>query len=231
MSWISQYGDFITLIFTAAVAISTVVYAVLTWKLVSETRRMRRAQTDPNVAVFFEPFEDYMGFGCLCVQNIGLGPAYDLQFTLVPDGDLKGAESLIQDFCKIKHLERGIKYLGPGQKVRSGFTSLREGHDQKIKAVLNVSATYRSADMRQHNEEFRIDFSELEGTERLGTPHLHSIAETLKKLQGDLHSVVTGFKKLRVDVFDAEDRSKEREAQEEQIRKYREQKAARDAGA
>jgi hypothetical protein len=167
MSWVDQYGPLITLIFTAAVAVSTVIYAVLTWKLVSETQRMRRAQTDPNVAVFFERLEDYMGFGCLCVQNVGIGPAYDISLSLEPSGDLEGAKALLNDFSRIKHLERGLKFLGPGHKVQSGFTSLREGHDQKIKAVIEVEVRYRSADQRHHSERFRIDFAELEGTERL----------------------------------------------------------------
>jgi hypothetical protein len=230
MSWVSQYGALITLIFTVAVGVSTVVYAVLTWKLVSETRRMRRAQTDPNVAVFFEAFEDYIGFGCLSVQNIGLGPAYDVTFSLAPGGDIQGADALLKDFGKIKHLERGLKFLGPGKKVRSGFTSLRDGHDQKIKAVIEVSARYRSADGRTHQELFRIDFGELEGTVTLGTPHLYSIAETLKKMQADLRHLVTGFKKLKVDVFDADDREKDRAESEERMQKYREEKETRDGG-
>lgn len=230
MSWVTQYGAFITLIFTVAVGVSTVIYAVLTWRLVSETQRMRRAQTDPNVAVFFEPFEDYMGFGCLCVQNIGLGPAYDLTFTLSPSGNLEGAQALIADFCKIKHLERGVRYLGPTQKVHSGFTSLREGHDQKIKAAIDVTAKYRSADGRSHEEHFRVDFSELEGTERLGTPNLHSIAESLKKIQADLHSMTTGSKRLRVETYDSDDREEEREAMEQRLRQHREERAKGDAG-
>lgn len=34
--------------FSAVVAITTVVYAILTWRLVSETRKMRVAQTEPR---------------------------------------------------------------------------------------------------------------------------------------------------------------------------------------
>lgn len=230
MTWMNQYGALITLFFTGAVGVSTVVYAVLTWKLVSETQRMRRAQTDPNVAVTFEAFEDYVGFGCLSVQNIGLGPAYDITFSMDPGGDLEGADALLKDFRKIKHLERGLKFLGPGKKVRSGFTSLRDGHDRKIKAVIEVTAQYRSADLRKHKEVFRIDFSELEGTETLGMPHLYSIAETLKKMQVDIRHVSTGFKKLKVDVFDAEDRAEDRAENEERMRRYREEKAGRDSG-
>ena len=38
----------LTIFFSGVVAASTVVYAVLTWKLVSETRKMREVQTEPK---------------------------------------------------------------------------------------------------------------------------------------------------------------------------------------
>ena len=228
--WINEYGSLVTLVFTAAVAISTVVYAVLTWKLVSETRRMRQAQTDPKVAVSFELIEEFMNFGHLWVQNIGLGPAYDIQFTITPDGSRSGAEMLIKDFCKAKYFQTGVKYLGPSQKLRSGYTSFPEGYADKIKAVLVVGVCYKSADGRVHTDEYRVDFSELEGTERLGTPHLYSIAETLKKIQSDFHHVTSGFKRLNVDAFDADDRSHERAQIEEQIAAERRGLAERNSG-
>jgi hypothetical protein len=46
--------DVLLLVFSGVVALSTVVYAVLTWKLVAETRKMREAQTEPKVSVFVE---------------------------------------------------------------------------------------------------------------------------------------------------------------------------------
>ena len=46
-AWLTQNGN---LLFSGIVAISTVVYAFLTWQLVSETRKMRKVQTEPSVA-------------------------------------------------------------------------------------------------------------------------------------------------------------------------------------
>lgn len=177
LQWLQEYQYLATLLFTGIVAIATAVYAVLTWKLVSETRRMREAQTDPKIAAFFEPIEEFVNFGHLYIQNIGLGPAYDIAFSLRAEGSVAGAEMLIGDFSTAKFLERGVKYLGPGQKLRSGYTSFPEGYAEKIKAILLIEIRYRNASDRKHRDEYRIDFSEIEGLSRLGTPHLYSIAQ------------------------------------------------------
>ncbi len=227
--WILEHQDAATLLFTAVVALSTIVYAALTALLVFETRRMRRAQTDPKLAVFFEPIEEFVNFGHLYVQNIGLGPAYDVSFKLEPEGSISGAQQLINDFSSTKFLERGVKYLGPGQKLRSGYTAFTEGYEEKIKAILVVRLCYRSSTNRKHEDEYRVDFSELEGAGRLGKPHLYSIAQSLEKIQRDIGHLSTGFEKLKVNVYDREDREEERAAREKQIGQMKEAKKKSDA--
>jgi hypothetical protein len=209
MEWIQEHQNLATLVFTGVVAIATVVYAVLTWQLVSETRRMRRAQTEPRVAVFFEPLEHLVMFGHLRVRNIGLGPAYDVRFRIRSEGSTTGGEMLIADFCKTKFLERGMGYLGPGQELVSGFTRFPDGYEEKIKAILRVEVTYKSSVSTWHSDEYRVDFSEIEGTARLGNPPLHSIAKVLESIQKDVHRVASGFQRVKVDVFDNDDRASE----------------------
>ena len=45
----AELGDWLIVAFTFVVAGSTVAYVILTWRLVTETRRMREAQTEPRV--------------------------------------------------------------------------------------------------------------------------------------------------------------------------------------
>jgi len=40
-----------TVLFSAVVALATVVYAILTWRLVTETKEMREVQTEPKIFV------------------------------------------------------------------------------------------------------------------------------------------------------------------------------------
>ena len=47
-------GQVLMVLFTGVVAASTVVYAKLTGKLVSETQRLREVQTEPRVSIRVE---------------------------------------------------------------------------------------------------------------------------------------------------------------------------------
>ena len=60
--------------FSGVVAVSTVVYAVLTWRLVSETRSLRKAQTDPQLSVSVQSDRgDHGGLVDLVIMNHGGG--------------------------------------------------------------------------------------------------------------------------------------------------------------
>jgi len=222
--WISENPQGATLLATIFIAVATVIYAVLTGFLVRETIKMRRAQTEPKLAAFFEPNEQAIIIGNVYIKNIGLGPAYDITFELIPDGNLAGAERLIEDFKETKFLERGVNYLGPGQWLRTGFTQLNENQDEKMKAVVRVRMQYRGAARRKPlTDEYRIDFSELEGFGRLGTPPLQSMAKTMEKMQKNIERVVNGMRHIKVDRYDQADRNQERFEAEEDMRRRREQ--------
>lgn len=211
IQWLIDNQDLATLIFSSVVALSTVVYALLTAFLVIETARMRRAQTEPRLSVYFKPVDEHVNFGHLFIENIGLGPAYDIKPTYVSNGSIEGCNKLLEDFFKTKSFERGVNYLGPGQILRSRFTSMTDDYEEKIKAVLAVTLSYKTSDKSERSETFRVDFAELEGYGTFGTPNLYSIAQSLDKMQKDFHHIATGFYKPKVQTFDHEDRVREHE--------------------
>ena len=76
-----ELGDWLIVGFTFVVAASTVIYAFLTWKLVSETRKLREMQTAPRVSVRLELAEYVSSGGMeLVIANEGQGPAQNIQF-------------------------------------------------------------------------------------------------------------------------------------------------------
>jgi hypothetical protein len=64
------------------VTISTVVYSILTGKLVSETTKMRQVQTEPKIEITIKPFDFAINIVRLHVRNIGLGPAINVTFNM-----------------------------------------------------------------------------------------------------------------------------------------------------
>lgn len=72
-----------------------------------------------------------------------------------------------------------------------------------------IEVTYRGAASALLSDEYRLDFAEIEGTMRLGSPPLHSIARALEALQGDVRRIATGLQRLKIDVFNSQDRADE----------------------
>ncbi len=226
LGWLQQNQAIANVVFSGVVALSTIVYALLTWRLVAETRRMRSAQTDPRVVTFVEPREEFFNFGHLYVRNIGLGPAFKVKFKLTARTDGPGAQFLIADFTKSRFLETGVAYLGPGQQLESHYTAFHENHEEKLGAIIEVGLEYQNAAGQRFQETSLIDMSEFRGRGRLGTPSAYSMAQSLEKIEKHLSSLATGFLRLRVDTYDTEDRAREREDWEEARRKAAEDEPA-----
>ncbi len=62
LEFMNKNSGGLMVLFTAVVTFSTVMYAFLTARLVSETRQMRRAQTDPRIEVVVKPREEWINF-------------------------------------------------------------------------------------------------------------------------------------------------------------------------
>lgn len=228
LAYLNQNSGALTVIFTAVVTISTVVYAVLTAILVKETRKMRQAQTEPKIEVVLKPSEEWISLIRLHIKNIGLGPAYDISFKVSAESGNEGAIALIEDLTKANFFKTGLKYLGPGHEIVTGYTQMTNKYELKIESVLNFDLQYRDSTQKNYDDFFRVDFSEFKGRNQIGTPHLYSIAESLKKLEKSMDNIATGWKRLKVDTYSEKDRHRENKEWES----YRdEQLAAQDAAA
>lgn len=215
VAFLNQNAGVLSTVFSGIVMLATVVYAILTASLVKETRHMRESQTEPRIEVTASPREEFVSIIVLRVKNIGLGPAYDVRFKLRGESQSAGESELIQDFSKSQFLGKGLRYLGPGQELRSGFTQMTKNFEGKIKARLIVEASYNSATGKSYKDTIPVYFEEFEGYGTIGTPHLYAIAKAMEKIERNLDHLTTGFRRLRVDTYSEMDRSKEAEEWEQ----------------
>lgn len=192
--WTNEYDSLLTLLFTAVVAVATVVYAFLTWRLVSETIKMRKVQTEPHMSITIEPRNESIGIIDLIVQNIGLGPAYDVTFDIQPDFDLTEKRKL----SEIGLFKYGLKYFAPGQKRKMFLTSMYQGYEEKIKTILHVDIKYNNGANSNYTSTYVIDFSELDKMVSVGKPPLYKIASSLDKIDNNIRHLASGFSKLKV---------------------------------
>ena len=183
LEYILQHKDAATLLFTFVVALSTVCYAFLTWSLVSETKKLREAQTEPKIAAWVELTNEFTPFAYLRIQNIGLGSAFNICFQLTDKAKNLGGQLLIKDFLETPFLNTGIEYLGPGQELSSRAILFRENLEEKIEAVLVVKIKYRSTKNQEYTEIYRLDMAELRSYSNPTEQQLQSIANSLKQIE------------------------------------------------
>lgn len=176
---------FFTLIFTGIVAYSTVVYARLTGKLTDETRKMREAQTEPKISIIIQPEEAYINWIDMIIQNIGLGPAYNLKFEVNPDFQFRNHK-----ISEIGFIKNGLRYLAPNQKMQFFITNLSEYPDAK---PFEMKVSYQNSIGKSYIDIYLIDFSEFSGLLSIGKPPLHEIADNIKLIQQDINHIVRGY--------------------------------------
>lgn len=203
--FLNQNQSVFTVIFSGLVAFATVVYAILTWRLVSETKRMREAQTEPKISVTVQPREEWIGLVDMIVQNIGLGPAYNIKFEIKPDYK-KYDGRLLSEYGFIKN---GLKYFGPNQKLQFFLTSLTEKFEEKIKNSFEIKVYYQNSIGKLYEDVYVIDFSQFDGLNQLGKPPLHEISNNIKTIQQDIHLISTGFHRMKIRMYTKEDEEEE----------------------
>lgn len=220
---LNQNAGALTVLFTAAVAVSTIFYAILTWRLVLETRKMREVHTEPKIHVSIESYEFAINLVYLEIANIGLGPARNVSFAPSVISGGVSAQNLLADLTNSNFFEVGLRHFGPGENRRSTFTEMTKDYEGKTASVLLIKLDYESVTGRKHKDEIIVDMSEHKGVYQIGTPDLHSMATSLKSIEKNIGQMASGFKRLKVDVFSSE----EREIEAENMRELRKESEKR----
>ena len=208
LQFINDNAGALNLLFTAVVAIATVVYAVLTSRLVGETRRLRQVATEPSIEVTYRSRDEAMALLDVVVKNVGGGPAYKVIVRFSAEPASTGTTELLSSLNKVRSFERGISVLMPGQEFASFWTDVRQDFDGKVRTIVRARSSCRSVTGHVYEHLHQIDMSELEGVIRVGTPPLLSIAGSLKEIRDDLHKLASGFRKLAVNIYTQEDRDR-----------------------
>ena len=206
VEFLNENSGAFAVIFSAVVAIATIVYAILTWKLVSETRKMREAQTELKVSVTIQPREEWINLIDMVIQNIGLGPAYNIKFEINPDFEYMKGKFL----SELGFMKNGLKYLAPNQKLQFFLTSMIENFEEKTKKPFEIRVTYQNSIGKTYKDVYMIDFSQLIGLSQLGEPPLYKIAKNVEEIKKDIHHLSTGFHKIKVIMYTKEDVEEER---------------------
>lgn len=201
---ILQNEQLVTLIFSGVVALSTVVYAFLTWRLSAETIKMRKAQTEPKVSIYLEQNRASIHFLDLIVKNIGSAPAYDVNFKVLEEFDIPKERKLSQ----IGFIQAGIHYMPPDYQIKSFFLTFLGNYEKIIDKNIKIQVAYKNVNKESMSEVINLNMSQFKGIQTLGEDPINKIAKSIESIQKDIGDIASGYKYLRVDTYDTEDREK-----------------------
>lgn len=196
-----ELGEILVIVFTAVVAGTTAAYALLTWQLVSETRKLREVQTDPRVSIRVEAdHTGHRGYE-LVIENNGQGVAKNVQFEFKGDPSyfrnswVNRAPPAIDELPIIKN---GLDYLEPNQAYRFplGTVSLDE-YERAIEAPWTFRTQYESLFGKRRTDTYIVDFSQFEGM-FFDSNSLKELADHMKAVRQDLHRLTEGHARVQI---------------------------------
>lgn len=154
-------NEILQIVFSGVVAISAVVYSILTWRLVSETKKLREFQLTPDVNIFFERAEADASFVFVVFKNFGQGHAKNVRFKILKDFDSYDFEHLqLKDLRLIKD---GIETFYSNQMHKYYLTDLSKESEQKRKSNFIIEVSYSSVNNKVVKKEFNLTFADIIG--------------------------------------------------------------------
>lgn len=195
-----EVSEILIIVFTGVVAGSTVAYALLTWRLVSETRRMRESQTEPRVSMRIE-FNEGIGHGGmeLVIRNEGQGPAQNIKFAFEGDPTYFIEYGQQEPVDQIPVIKNGLRYLGPRQSFRLILGWIfGEAFNRATQMPWTFHVDYESLVGRPRTDTYILDFSQFSDLIVGNRPPLVEIEKHLHSIQKDVRHMTTGFRKIQV---------------------------------
>jgi len=219
MEIITNNNSIITLMFSAVVTFATVTYAILTWRLTSETIKMRKAQTEPCIAIYLKPSQASIHFLDLIIKNIGMGPAYDVTFKILEEFELK--EKTDRKISQIDFINEGIKYMPPNHSLETYAFRILGQYNEIIDKAIKIQVSYKNSEKKKIVETTHLNMSQFKGKQTLGENPLNKIAKNIEKIKSDVHNLYSGFHHLKIDTYTSEDRKRIEEDRQRQIEEMR----------
>ena len=169
--------------------IVSLVLASGTLVLALETKRMREAQTEPDVYVSFQPqAEDYHQLD-LIIGNAGQGTAYDVKFKINHDIEYYKGRYL----SKLSFFDEGISYLSPNQILKSNLTNTSFGYFKNLSTPFEISVKYKNKAHKKFKKVYPINLGSLE---ELGYPKVPSIHNNIDEIQKDIKKISNSLERL-----------------------------------
>ena len=225
-------SGWVTTIATVVICVLTIVLAVETWRLRAiQTRQIKELMLEnirPNVSVELNASHVGKNFMNVKVANSGKGIARKVRFEFLDRQDQQvtaEGEPMIKVFNKLAMFRLGVQSLGINQELTSFLFSFhdlpRDIGAGVFTPYVNIRITFEDTEGHEYANVFVVDFAQYEGFSEIGGDSLNQLATEVKSIREQLGKLGSGFNRLPVDIFSAEDRADEAEEQDRRREEFR----------
>ncbi|MDY9926445.1 hypothetical protein [Methanosarcina sp.] len=167
------------------IAFVTLLYVLLTWSLVSETRIMRKVQTEPSLHVFIQSRDEHNEITDMFLQNTGMGVARTIKFKVLSDFMYYRSDALSKDYWlkDIYLLKNGLEALAPNQKIRVFSTSYTDVRELNSKTYFEIGVEYANYKGDKTYFKYLLDFFTLPAN---GMSKHDYLKDSVKVIEGNI---------------------------------------------
>jgi hypothetical protein len=195
-SLVTVVASVVGLFLTSFVILASLYNLRLASRLLSESKALRLAETEPEVAVYLGINKHSSQRLDMVIHNIGRGAAHDIRL-----GELDPAPETLNISTFRPRYARYIEFMAPGQEIHCifdfGLIMMRRHQDVSF----SIDASYKSAAGRSVQKEYRLNPRVFEGQLALSDPTVQ-MAESLGRLANFFSSsgVFGGGPQFRVEL-------------------------------
>ena len=137
------------------------------------------------------------------------------------------AEPIVKVFHKPVMFQLGVQSVGINQELMSFLFSFHSGQGAGVfTPYVNIRITFEDTEGHEYIDVFVVDFSRYEGFSEIGGDSLNQLATEVKSTREQLGKLGSGFNRLPVDIFNAQDRVNEAEERDRRIEEFRRRHAS-----
>jgi hypothetical protein len=183
MSFLNANAGAITALFTAGIAIFTLIYVGGTLLMWLEMRATRKRMDKPNIQLSLEPQVRWGNLFDLIVENLGNVPVYDLKLEIKPSGLKTIGERKLDELNLFKI---PIPVFGMGQKIKTlaiDYVGFIHGDQPK---QISLIAKYKTDNKKYLTQQYDFDLQIYEGMSASSESSLKDVVEAVNKLTDEV---------------------------------------------
>jgi hypothetical protein len=216
---LNQNAGAVTGLATVALLLVTAFYACTTYQLLSETKQSRLSANQPRVVAYLRVHEVHLNIVQLHIANLSGAAA-----TAVSASIEKTTEWPDRFDLQDSKILRDLSFMRPHEVLTFDLGMGPDLFRDNVPAEFRMVIGFSSLDGRAFSFEGVLRVESVEGHAHWRIYTIDDVARRLKDIADTLNGF-TGFRRLRVETYDAADREAEREAQEEHFARRRQQDA------